>query len=109
MKTLSLLIIATVISVVSYANKPQHSIKIIDTEYKNILKFKVDKELIGATIILSYSNGDIVTKEVLERKRLVIDFCDVKSGEYTVEIKKGNYKKDISISKNAEDGVQYGK
>ncbi|MEQ8927596.1 MAG: hypothetical protein RLO81_17400 [Fulvivirga sp.] len=109
MKTLSLLITAVVFSLSAYANKPEHTIKIVDTEYKNILKFKVDKELVGATIILSYSNGDIVTTEVLERKRLVIDFYDVKSGDYTVEIKKGDYKKDISVSKDTEEGVQYGK
>lgn len=108
MKTLTLITTALLLSITSYAKVSDPSVELIDTDYKNLLKFKVKKDLVGATIKLVYSNGDVVTKEELVKKRMVIDFCDSRDGEYVVVIEKGDYSKVIEVKKDLEKGVQYG-
>ena len=109
MKTFALITTALLISVSSFATKSDPSVELIDTDYKNILKFKVKKDLVGATIKLVYSNGDVVTQEELVKKKMIIDFCDSRDGEYMVVIQKGDYFKEIEVKKNIEQGVQYGR
>ncbi|MEQ8477325.1 MAG: hypothetical protein RIB54_13880 [Fulvivirga sp.] len=106
MKTLALITTALLISVSSFAKISDPSVELIDTDAKNILKFKVKKDLVGATIKLVYSNGDVVTKEELVKKKMVIDFCDSRDGEYTVVIEKGSYIERIQVKKDLEQGVQ---
>ncbi len=108
MKTLPLILLSLVLCV-SASAKQSPSLKFLNTDYKNILKFKVNKDLVGATINLIYSNGDVVAKEVLLKKRMVIDFCDVKTGAYRVVVEKGGYKEEFEIKKDVQKGVQYGR
>jgi hypothetical protein len=56
---------------------------------KTLFVFKTDKKFIGATVEVIYANGDIVTSQKLEKRKMVIDFADVKSGDYTIRVKKG--------------------
>jgi hypothetical protein len=109
MKTLALITTALLISVSSFAKISDPSVELIDTDYKNILKFKVKRDLVGATIKLVYSNGDVVAQEELVKKKMIIDFCDSRDGEYTVVIQKGDYMKEIEVKKDMDQGVQYGK
>lgn len=108
MKTFNLILLSTVLSFNALATGSEPDLKILSTEGTDFLKFKVDKELVGATINLLYSNGDVVAKEVLLKKRMVIDFCKVKTGDYTVFIEKDGVKRKIEIQKNIEEGVQCG-
>ncbi|MEQ9166829.1 MAG: hypothetical protein RLO12_11265, partial [Fulvivirga sp.] len=80
MKTLALITTALLISVSSFAKISDPSVELIDTDYKNILKFKVKRDLVGATIKLVYSNGDVVAQEELVKKKMIIDFCDSRDG-----------------------------
>lgn len=109
MKTLALISTALLLSVSSFAKISDPSVELIDTDYKNILKFKVKRDLVGATIKLVYSNGDLVAQEELVKKKMVIDFCDSRDGEYKVVIQKGDYVKEIEVKKDMSQGVQYGK
>jgi len=56
---------------------------------KTLFIFKTDKKFVGATIDIIYANGDVVASQKLEKRKMVIDFADVKPGEYTVRVTKG--------------------
>ena len=42
-----------------------------------------------------YSNGDLVTTHKLEKRKMIIDFCDTKFGEYTIKVVKGDKKQEF--------------
>jgi len=97
MKTLmriSLAVLLMGVSVISQA-LPLEEIVNIPTKYKNLFVFKADKEYVGATVEVYYSNGDLVTTHKLEKRKMIIDFCDTKFGEYTIKVVKGNKKQEF--------------
>jgi hypothetical protein len=100
---LFLLIFVSSTSILNAGTTP--NVEVVDANLKNLFTFKVDKSLVGATVELVFNNGDIVTTEKLIKKKMIIDFCDVKSGEYQVVIKKGEYHKKYGIIKDATEGV----
>lgn len=97
MKTLmriSLAVLLMSVSVISQA-LPLEEIVNIPTKYKNHFVFKADKEYVGATVEVYYSNGDLVTTHKLEKRKMIIDFCDTKFGEYTIKVVKGDKKQEF--------------
>jgi hypothetical protein len=56
---------------------------------KTLFVYKTDKKFIGATVEVVYANGDIIATQKLEKRKIVIDFADVKAGDYTVRVTKG--------------------
>lgn len=55
--------------------------------------------MLGATVEVFYADGTLVTKQILKKKRMIIDFCEVRSGEYTILISKGSRKKEYHFTK----------
>ncbi|HNP17527.1 MAG TPA: hypothetical protein PKL31_03745 [Fulvivirga sp.] len=106
MKVLAIILITLSTTGVLRAGE-EPTAQFVKSDLKNLFTIKVDRKLVGATIELVYSNGDIVAKEVLQKKKMIIDFCDVKTGEYSVIIKKGDYKKDFIVVLDELAGVQY--
>ncbi|MEM7109147.1 MAG: hypothetical protein AAF519_13040 [Bacteroidota bacterium] len=100
---LTLVIIFNSIAFVSANNDPE--VRLVKSELKNLFTFKVDRSLLGAKVEMVYSNGDVVTIEKLERRKMIIDFCDVKLGDYMVKISKEGYSKNFLVSKDAVEGV----
>ena len=72
---------------------------------KNLFVTKVEKSLKGAAMEVYSSKGELVTSKKLSRTKMVIDFNDVKYGEYTIQLKKDgvvhkfNYEKRLVLSK----------
>ena len=99
----TLLIILGTVTFSNAKNDPE--VQLIKSDLKNLFTFKVDKELVGAKVEMVYSNGDVVTIEKLEKRKMLIDFCDVKLGDYTVKISKDGFSKKFEVSKDPLDGV----
>jgi hypothetical protein len=62
----------------------------VSSKYKNLFVFKADKEFVGATVEICYSNGDVVATQKLEKRKMIIDFCDTRFGAYTIRVTKGD-------------------
>jgi hypothetical protein len=60
---------------------------------------KANRKYAGATVEVYYSNGDLVTTQKIEKRRMIIDFCDTKYGEYTIRVVRGNEKKEFQYVK----------
>ena len=52
--------------------------------------FKVDRKFRGADVEVSSGNGEVITQLKMEKRKLIIDFCDVKMGAYVIKVKKGD-------------------
>ncbi|MBX2960946.1 MAG: hypothetical protein KF687_00455 [Cyclobacteriaceae bacterium] len=72
------------------ASSTDEVVDVIDSKYRNLFMFKADRKFIGASVEVYYANGDLITIQQLEKRKMIIDFCDVKFGEYTIRLKKGN-------------------
>ncbi|MFN3839091.1 MAG: hypothetical protein ACK4RF_00155 [Cyclobacteriaceae bacterium] len=70
-------------------------VDIVNTKYKNLFVFRAERKLIGAKVEVYSMNGDLVTAQRLHRRKMIIDFCDVKFGEYTIRITKGEEKQEF--------------
>ncbi len=94
------LLLATVMSLTA-APVPPHEevVDVMNTKYKNLFVFKAERELLGAKVEVYSMNGDLVTAQRLHRRKMIIDFCDVKFGEYTIRITKGNRKQEFRYVK----------
>lgn len=68
-------------------------------KYKNVFVFKGDKKFEGAKVEVLYANGEVVTTQTMQKRKLIIDFCDVKEGVYTIRVSKGNRMQEFHYNK----------
>jgi len=94
LKRISLAVLLMSVSILSQA-LPREEIVNIPTRHKNLFVFRVDRQYVGATVEVYYSNGDLVTNHKLEKRKMIIDFCDTRFGEYTIKVVKGNKKQEF--------------
>ncbi len=66
------------------------AIDIVNTKHDNLFVLRVDKELIGAQVEVLSADGNRVTAQRLKKRKMIIDFCDVKSGLYTIVVSKND-------------------
>ena len=66
------------------------STKSIASKHPNLFVFKVDRKFKKAMIEIYSFDGDLVAITALAKRKMVINFCDVKSGTYIIKVKKNN-------------------
>lgn len=92
MKTLilaSALLFAMTSSYALEAKPNGESVSIVSSKYKNLFVFKAKKKFVGATVEIYSSNGDLITSQHLQKRKMIINFCDVRFDTYTIRIAKG--------------------
>jgi len=100
-KAFALFVLATTLSVSSFAlPTPQEvDIELVASRHKNLFIFKVDRKTKGADVEVSYANGEVITNLKMEKRKLIIDFCDVKFGSYVIKVMKGNNSQEFQFIK----------
>lgn len=58
-----------------------------------------NKKMRGAKVEVYHANGELITAQKLIRRKLIIDFSDVRAGSYTIVVKKGETKKEFQFEK----------
>ena len=66
------------------------SVSVVSSKYKNLFIFKAKKKFVGATVEIYSSNGEMVTSQHLQKRKMIINFCDVRYDTYIIRIAKGN-------------------
>src|SRR5262245_19460127 len=61
----------------------------ISVEDKNLFVFKAERKFVGAKVEVLSSSGAVVTTQTLQKRKMIIDFCDVKNDSYTIRLSKG--------------------
>ncbi len=77
-------------SIPTKAGNIEAEISEVKSKYCNLFVFKAGKDYLGSTVEVFHSNGDLVSSETLENRRMIIDFCDISVGNYIIRITKGN-------------------
>ena len=91
-KTRILLVLIVVLSALIAKSAMAADVTEIKTKYPHLFVLKANRKYAGATVEVYYSNGDLVTSQQIEKRRIIIDFCDTKYGEYTIRVVKGDKK-----------------
>lgn len=68
-------------------------------KYKNLFVFKTDRKLVGGKIEVLSASGDVVTTQTMQKRKLFIDFSDVKEGTYIIRISKGDRIREFKYEK----------
>jgi hypothetical protein len=86
-------------AVVTAQATPLEKLTVVSTKYKNLFVFKADRDYVGATVEVYYSNGDLVTSQKLGKRKMIINFCDTRFGEYTIRVVKGDKTQEFHYEK----------
>lgn len=74
---------------VVYSSKPNRSyLHQIDSNEKNVFTLKVGSQWRGAKVEVISESGGVIIQDKLNKKRMKIDFNNVKPGTYIVKISK---------------------
>lgn len=69
------------------------------TRHKHFFKVKAQKRFLGATVEVFVGDGDLLTAQNLQKRKVIIDFGDAKGGIYTIRLTKGNETKEFRYIK----------
>lgn len=88
MKSLiSILVIVLMSLPQAFAGNKHSLVKTASIKHKNQFVLTVDKDFIGGHIVVLSADGHQVTSQRLLKRKMVIDFFDVKAGVYTILLK----------------------
>jgi hypothetical protein len=91
--------LTVLLTMAAMAGEPDAKVKHGNERDKNLFVFKADRKLVGAKVEILQSNGSMIAEQILERRKLVIDFNEMKSGSYTIRVVKGIHVKEFSYVK----------
>lgn len=107
MKTLSIILI-TFFSLTTnlFASNPgSDSVVVADSNRMDVMVLKFNKDQVGGHVVILNSNGEEVSKMIIKRKKMIIDFDKVNFGTYEIKVvKEGtevavfNYNKELILS-----------
>ena len=90
-------IILTTISFLSYGGQ---RVKMLTSKSKDFLVFSIGKKMKGADFQLVTSTGEVITHQKLSKRKLTIDFKNIKKGVYTIRLVKDDYKQEFIYTKD---------
>ena len=86
-------------AVVTLAATTDEASTTTSSRHKNFFKVKAHKKFLGATVEVFVGNGDLLTAQSLQKRKVIIDFGDAKGGTYTIRLTKGNATKEFQYVK----------
>ncbi len=78
---------------------PSNSSCISTTVNDNIFILKAAKKYKGADVEVVSANGTVVTSPKLLKRKLIIDFKSLQSGDYNIKVKKGTAVEEFKFTK----------
>jgi hypothetical protein len=95
--TLSLFTTSVVVLASSSEVSPVH---VLPSKEKNLFVFNINKSWRGAELEVIAAKGECISRQKLTRRKMIIDFCKVKAGQYTIKVSKGNQVQEFQYAKN---------
>jgi flagellar hook assembly protein FlgD len=99
----TILVVAFVFTAATAFASGKHAdetITVGSTKHRTFFVFKAQKKFVGATVEIYASNGDLLTTQNLERRKMVIDFGSVTTDTYTIRIIKGDARREYQYIKH---------
>lgn len=108
MKTLNIFFIAILVTLSSNLfamTSSLDSIGMTDSNQSDLIMVRLEKSQKGSEVVVLHSNGDLVMSKVVKRRKMIIDFSEVKFGTYSIvlmkdgaELESITFKKELIIS-----------
>ena len=103
MRTLIKIIFAGVLTVLlsmaATAKEPVKKWEPAGSKNKNLIVYKADKKMIGGKVEILQANGVVLAEQILQKRKLLIDFNSMRLGEYTIRITKGDEVREFTFEK----------
>ncbi len=81
-------------------NDTGNLVRLVSTQHKNLFVFKVNKNWQGAKLEVIATNGECVSCQKLSKRKMTINFRDVKPGAYTIRVTKDDHTEEFQYIKN---------
>ncbi len=62
----------------------------LKSKHNHLFVLKTNRKFVGATVEVVSSHGEVLTSQLLDKKKLIIDFKNVRQGAYTIRVVKGD-------------------
>ena len=98
MKIVRMVILSVVMSSAFYASADAVE-SIEPPKYKNLFTLKTDKQFVGAQVAIYNSQGELITSQSLQKRKMIIDFGEARTGTYTIKIEKGQQHQEFTYIK----------
>ncbi len=101
MKTITrfILVVLVVLSALITKTALGKEVRPVTSKHKNLFVLKADKQYVGAIVEVFYSNGDLISSQKMEKRKMIIDFRDAKFGTYTIRVVKDNKRQEFYYEK----------
>ena len=99
MKTLIAVVVALLITTTGKAAKPEDAIVIGQGKNKSLFVYKTQRKFVGAMVEVYTSDGDLLTAQNLQKRKLIIDFGSAIKDTYTIRVVKGNDIREFQYTK----------
>jgi len=100
MKTLIIFLVASILlfSLTVHANDESRAGT--SGKDKRVFILKTTKKFTGAKVEVFKADGELIAYQNLEKRKVVIDFREVRLGTYTIRVTKGNETKEYLFTRN---------
>jgi hypothetical protein len=90
MKKITFLLSMIIVTTMAFSNgiKKTHPVHVLSARM-NIVHLKLTRELIGATLEIYNESGELILRQVINERKVIIDFDGQQEGIYKIKIKKG--------------------
>jgi cell division protein YceG involved in septum cleavage len=78
----------------------RNSVHIVSSKKKDLFVFKVNKSWQGARVEVLAANGECVSRQRLLKRKMIINFCDMKPGTYKINVTKSGLREEFDYIKN---------
>ena len=78
------------------------SVTVTPTLYKDLLILKAAKTYMGAAVEVHDASGAVIVSSLIHKKKTIIDFFNIPSGEYTISVVKNKTKLDFNYTKEQD-------
>jgi hypothetical protein len=90
---------SVLLSLAAMANDKHEGWEPKSTKNKHLFVVKADRKFVGAKVEILDGTGGLIAEQTLIKRKMLVDFDDVKTGTYTIRISKGNEVKEYQYMK----------
>jgi hypothetical protein len=100
MKKLTLILLLLTASAASYARCKNAPVSVISTK-RDVFYFKVNKVLVGSTLEVYSSTGEMIFTAKVCHRKAIVDFYLENAGTYSIKLKKGDKVEEFTYVKES--------
>jgi hypothetical protein len=98
MKTMVMAVVMVWLAVGVSAQDNGHKVTVL-SEKMDVLYLKVSESYVGASLIVMDATGARVMETSVSSRKVLVDFIDQVSGDYTIRIEQGEFSEELKYHK----------